>query len=163
MAITCLYKGTLFPYWLHHGIPRRRCLTARRQTKGRRTSDSSQRYWCSFGEIALNHLPATSHMHIRSLGLTSSWELAFYAPSSLRPGASWSFSFTHPKSLYVIVSIYFHLFTPFKCEFLWFVVCSHMSKLITNWANLIAYFQFLIQSLVRLCTVVSIFIVVCHS
>ena len=114
MAIACLYKGRLFLYWLHHEIPRRRCLAARRQTKGRRTSDSSQRYWCSFVKIALHHLSATSHMHIRSLGLTSSWESAFYAPSSLRPGASWGFSFTHPKSLYVIVSIYFSFIHSFQ-------------------------------------------------
>jgi hypothetical protein len=25
------YNGTLFSYWRHHGIPRRRCLTGRRQ------------------------------------------------------------------------------------------------------------------------------------
>ena len=115
--------GEVFPYWLHHGIPRPDILSGRLQIMGRRSSNSFLRYWCSLGEIALklplNHvwnLPAAS---IRSLGLT--WELAFYAPSALLPGASWDFR-SHPKSL---ASIHFFIFIPLSCDFLWFLVLSH--------------------------------------
>ena len=111
--------GEVFPYWLHHGIPRPDILSGRLQIMGRRSSNSFLRYWCSLGEIALklplNHvwnLPAAS---IRSLGLT--WDIAFYAPSALRPGASWDFR-SHPKSLASIHFFYFHSFK------LWFLMIS---------------------------------------
>ena len=82
-------------------------------------------------KLPLNHvwnLPAASQMHLRSLG--QAWEIAFYAPSALRPGSSWDFRL-HPKSL---ASIHFFIFIPLSCDFLWFLVLSHALK--TNWANL---------------------------
>ena len=55
MTTACLYvQGDTVSLLAAHGIFCRRCLTGRRQTMGRRSSDSSQRYWCSLSEIASN-------------------------------------------------------------------------------------------------------------
>ena len=117
-------------------------------------------YWCSLGKFALNHfqiwnLPATLQMHT-IIDLT--WDLAFYAPSALRPGAWWSFSFAHPKSLYEIASIYFNIYSWFILSFQFWILmicrssqhsCTHVLITKFNWANLTLYLQSLIQSLVR--------------
>ena len=50
------------------------------KTMSRQSSDSFRRFWCSLGEIALNHvwnLPAASQMHISDLGLLFTHHLPF--------------------------------------------------------------------------------------
>ena len=83
------------------------------------------------------------------------YELAFYAPCA-SPWSFVRFLVHHPKSLYVGPNGKLYIFHSFDCEFLWFVVLSHV--LITNWANPTVFFQFPVQSLVRLRTVVIIII-----
>ena len=76
------------------------------KTMGRRSSDSFQRYWCSLGEIYLNHvwsLPATSQMHIRWFGL--SCKLAIYPSFIFLPGASWGFFFRPSQVTNCVLSI----------------------------------------------------------
>ena len=49
------------------------------------------------------------------------------------------------STLYIIASIYFfHIFIPLNCEFLswWFVVFSHLSKLIINWTKSYCAFSY---------------------
>ena len=115
------------------------------KTMGRPSSDSSQRYWCSLGKITLNHawnLPATSQMHIRSLGLT--WELAFYAPSALCLGALWCF-FVHPSE--VTISIGKSFIHPFQ---LWTLMICRAQPIERSGV----YFQSLIQSLFRIIIII---------
>ena len=113
------YKGTLFPScWRHYGIPRRQ----------------SHRF--GFLQILLfpnrncNHvwnLPATSRKYV-SKATWSDLQVSLTrsdAPSAFRPGASWGFSYTHPKSesLFALASIYL-LFTLFNLFILSFVILA---------------------------------------
>ena len=120
------YEGTLFPYWLHHGIPRRRFLTGRRQTMGGRffglLSEILVFAWGNCFKHVWN-LPATSQMHIRSLGLT--WELAIYAPPALELREVFRSSWPIRSHCIIIVSIYLSFI---HREFLWFVVLSQVDN-----------------------------------
>ena len=88
------YNVILYCYWQHHGITRRRCLTGCRQNHGQTVfgflAEILVFAWRNSPQPRLE-LPATSHMHIRSLDLTR--ELAFYAPFALEHRG---FSFTLP-------------------------------------------------------------------
>ena len=74
------------------------------------------------------------------------WELAFYAPSAFHPGTSCAFPF--PKSSKYIFFIYSFLSIVNSYDLSFSAMCLS----ITNWVNLSVYFQSLILSLFRLCT-----------
>ena len=90
------------PHQLHHGIPHCKCLTGRHQTMGRRSSDSTQRYWCLLAENNLLNVELTSHL-VNAYKVTRS-DLGVSLLCTIRPSSrSFVRFFVHPSPAQVTI------------------------------------------------------------